>query len=429
MPATLHKPAIFPCVERQSVEIPLDQLLTASGKFEILPSVAAKGYFDIDYRGGQLVFKAGKFVGLIPVNDRVVIDVKPKISVADLLHIVDAAEEEVPFLDFFLRSYREEKGVEESLLGLMVRTLLKQLREIEKEGLYKKYVRFEDVGSFKPRINFSKTIQRDWCRGNFSRTSNEVFHFTRDHPLNRLIKFTIWYSGYYLEFRKGASDIREELNLFYNLFEAVPLDMARSFLPEVRLALETGRIPVLRSYYIPIAKTCLLIIGDRSVSLETAGSDVTLLSFILNLEDVFEKYARNVLGAWAKANHPTVAVRNGNRGKRNYLFHDSKVFDIFPDIYLTRGRERLLIADAKYKLKADEHDRYQVISHAASMGAKKAVIIAPAFEGGEAGLTRRGQIYDAKGVEVFDYHMKLDGDLETEEAKMGKMIVELALSP
>lgn len=428
MTATLHKPTIFPCVERQSVGVPLDQLLAASGKLEIMPSVAAKGYFDIDYRAGQLIFKAGKFVGLIPINDRVVIDVKPKIAVADLLHIVDVAEEEVPFLDFFVRSYREQKGLEESLLGLIVKTLLKQLGEIEREGLYKRYVRFEESGSFKPRINFSKTIQREWCRGNFSRTSNEVFHFTRDHALNRLIKFAIWYGGHYLEFRTGASDIREELNLFYNLFEAIPLDMSRSFLPEVRLALETGRIPVLRNYYVQIAKTCLLIIGDRSVSLETAGSDVTLLSFILNLEDVFEKYARKVLTRWAKANHPEIAVRDGNRGRRNYLFHDSKVFDIFPDIYLTRGKERLLVADAKYKLKADEHDRYQIIGHSASMGAKKAVLIVPAFGGSEGELIRRGQIYDTNGIEVFDYHMKLDGDLVSEEAKMGKAIVGLALS-
>src|SRR5258707_1169067 len=110
MPAPSHKPTIFPCVERQSVEIPLDRLLTTAGKFEILPSVAAKGYFDIDYRAGQLIFKAGKFVGLIPINERVVIGVKPKISVADLLHIVDVAEEEVSFLDFFVRPYKEQKS-------------------------------------------------------------------------------------------------------------------------------------------------------------------------------------------------------------------------------------------------------------------------------------------------------------------------------
>ncbi len=208
----------------------MNDLLTATGKFEIWPIVASKGYFDIDYRGGQLVFKAGKFVGLIPINDRVVIDVKPKVSVADLLHIVDVAEEEVSFLDFFIRPYKEQKGVEDSLLGLMVRTLLKQLHQVENEGVYKSYVRVQETGTFKPRINFSKTMQREWCRGNFSRTSNEVFHFTRDHALNRLIKFTIWYCGHYLELRSGASEIREELNFFYNLFETVPLDLSRSFL-------------------------------------------------------------------------------------------------------------------------------------------------------------------------------------------------------
>jgi 5-methylcytosine-specific restriction enzyme subunit McrC len=428
MPAPSHKPRIFPCVERQSVEVPLNDLLTATGKFEIWPIVASKGYFDIDYRGGQLVFKAGKFVGLIPINDRVVIDVKPKVSVADLLHIVDVAEEEVSFLGFFIRPYKEQKGVEDSLLGLMVRTLLKQLHQVENEGVYKTYVRVQESGTFKPRINFSRTMQREWCRGNFSRTSNEVFHFTRDHALNRLIKFTIWYCGHYLELRSGASEIREELNFFYNLFENVPLDLSRSFLADARSTVESSQIPLLRNYYLGIAKTCLLIIGDRSVSLETAGSDVTLLSFILNLEDVFEKYVRNVLRQWVKTEQSEVKVRDGNKGKRNYLFHDSRVFDIYPDIYLTMGAKRPLVADVKYKPKIDEHDRYQVISHSVSMGAKKAVIIVPAFQGGNSGLIRRGQICDANGIEVFEYHMKLDGDLASEEAKMGKAIIELGSS-
>jgi 5-methylcytosine-specific restriction enzyme subunit McrC len=428
MPTTSHKPTIFPCVERQSVEVPLNDLLTTSGTFDIWPTVASKGYFDIDYRGGRLVFKAGKFVGLIPINDRVVIDVRPKVSVSDLLHIVDVAEEEVSSLDFFSRPYKEQEGIEDSLLVLIVRTLLKQLQQIEAEGLIKTYLKVQESGIFKPRINFSRTMQREWCRGSFSRTANEVFYFTRDHPLNRLIKFTIWYCGHYLELRSGAGDIREELNWFYNLFEAVPLDCSRSFLPDVQSTIEGSRIPALRHYYLGIAKTCLLIIGDRSVSLEKAGSDVNLFSFILNLEDIFEKYVRNVLSAWAKAHHPDVSVRDGNRGKRNFLFHDSKVFEIQPDIYLSSGRVCSLIADVKYKPKIDVHDRYQVVSHSSSMGAKKAVIIVPSFEGGDSKLIRRGQIYDTTGIEVFEYHMKLAGNLDAEEAQLGKAVIELALT-
>ncbi len=197
---------------------------------------------------------------------------------------------------------------------------------------------------------------------------------------------------------------------------------------EARSTIESSRIPLLRNYYLGIAKTCLLIIGDRSVSLETAGSDVRLLSFILNLEDVFEKYVRNVLKQWVKTEHSEAKVRDGNKGKRNYLFYDSRVFDIYPDIYLTLGAKRPLVADVKYKPKIEEHDRYQVISHSVSMGATKAVIIVPAFQGGNSGLIRRGQICDANGIEVFEYHMKLDGDLGSEEAKMGKAIIELGSS-
>ena len=43
----------------------------------------------------------------------------------------------------------------------MVRTLLKQLHQVENEGVYKTYVRVQESGTFKPRINFSRTMQRE----------------------------------------------------------------------------------------------------------------------------------------------------------------------------------------------------------------------------------------------------------------------------
>jgi hypothetical protein len=123
-----------------------------------------------------------------------------------------------------------------------------------------------------------------------------------------------------------------------------------------------------------------------------------------------------------------VNARDGNKGKRNFLFHDSRVFDIYPDIYLIWGAKRPLVADVKYKPKIDEHDIDQVISRSMSMSAKKAVIIVPAFENDVAGLVRRGQVCNKDGIEVFEYHMKLDSDLEAEERKMGQTIFDLGLS-
>src|SRR5216684_7817826 len=108
MPHSSASPVIYDCQERHAVNLPLDHVLLPNGKLDILPAVMSKGYFDIDYRGDALSFVAGRYVGLIPINDRVLIDVKPKVPVKNLLRLIDIAGEELGVLHFFERDYREQ---------------------------------------------------------------------------------------------------------------------------------------------------------------------------------------------------------------------------------------------------------------------------------------------------------------------------------
>src|SRR5260370_31327861 len=165
MPTPSVKPTIYKCEERDSVQLPITQVLDANGDLRILPSVMAKGYFDIDYRGGKLVFLAGKFIGLIPINDQVLIEIRPKVSVSDLARILTIAGEDVGGLRFLEREYEDKKGIDESIVHLVVMSLLHQLRSVAQEGLIKEYVAKVNTGAFKPRINFSKTTQRHSSRG------------------------------------------------------------------------------------------------------------------------------------------------------------------------------------------------------------------------------------------------------------------------
>lgn len=426
MPAPSLKATIYKCEERDSVQLPITHVLDANGDIRILPSVVAKGYFDIDYRGGKLVFLAGKFIGLIPINDQVLIEIRPKVSVSDLARMLTIAGEDVGVLRFFEREYKHKKAVDESIVHLVVMSLLQQLRSVSQEGMIKEYLATPNTGAFKPRINFSKTIQRHWSRGIFNKTANDIFNFTKDHPLNRLVKYTLWYCGRYLKFRSSADQTRLELDFFYNLFESVPLDTSLSFVPAVRALLQDEKIPVLRSYYVDIAKTCLLLTEHRSVSMDISGDDISLLSFILNLEDIFEKYVRNILRGHVKTHSPTMAVLDGNQEGRGYLFHDSKAYDIKPDIIMKTNTAILLIADVKYKPKLSESDRYQAISHALSCGARRVVLILPALGTGPTGLVRRGQVHDAGGIEVYEYYMRLDTDLPAQEDLLATQISALA---
>lgn len=422
----MTKPSVYSCAERHPVSVPISEILSPTGSLDILPDVLSKSYFEIDYRSGKLVLVAGKFVGLIPINSRVVIDVRPKLALKGLLRILNIAEEEIGSLDFFNRSYKESPRADDNILSLLVRSLLKQLQQLALEGVLKLYQQRAFVGPFKPRINFSRTIRQQWCRGIFTNTSADYFDFTKDNPLNRLIKYTIWYAGNELQLRAGDyTRLLQDLEFFYNLLETVPLDTSRRFLSQSTETARSHRLPTIRKYYADIARSCLLIVANRSVDIETSGEDVNLLSFVVNLEEVFEKYIRNVIKDQFQRRGSSLVVGDGNKEARGVLFHDNNTIPVKPDVVIRARPQALCVADAKYKPKIADVDRYQVIAHASSYGSKIALLVMPVFDSSAASLTRVGQVYDATGVELFEYRVKLDGDLAEEESKLGEAVIAL----
>jgi 5-methylcytosine-specific restriction enzyme subunit McrC len=374
---------------------------------------------------------AGKYIGLIPINSRILIDVRPKIRIDDLFRVLNVANEQLGALTFFERGYRQIEGPDENILHLLIRTLVKQLQSLEAEGLHKTYKQIVKTGPFRPRINFARTVQRNWSRGIFSTTTCEVFEFSRDNPLNRLVKYALWYSGTFLSLRTGEAELKEQLRFFLEMFETVPLDRSLGFVPAVKLLLASGQIPALRHYYEALARTCLAITGNSSVSLEVQGADVSLLSFVLNFEEVFEKYVRNTLKNASTAHVPPLQILDGNKEGRGYLFTDSRTYEVRPDIVIKKAGAPRVILDVKYKPKISESDRYQIISHAFSMGARTAVLVLPRLEEGKpAGLIRRGKIREGLvSVELFEYHFPLDSDLPTEEGRFAVQVLEMADAP
>jgi 5-methylcytosine-specific restriction enzyme subunit McrC len=423
MLAPSSRATIYSCTERQIVPIPSSEFVGAHGKIQLFKEVLSRGYFDVDFRGGEVVLVAGKFVGLIPLNDNIVVEILPKTKLTDFARMLEIAGEDPGSLHFFEHGYAEKEGIDRFFL-LIVKSLVRQLRPIAEEGMLKSYSRRGGVHTFKPTIQFSKTLQRVWAKGNFSHSYSDVFEFTKDTPLNRLVKYALWFCGQYMASQAKGQALAAELELYANLFETVPLDLKLSFLTEVEDVVRSRQLPTTRQYYLAIAKLCLMIARNRSVTPDSTGGDARLLSFIINLEDVFEKYVRNALRAFARSERPDLSIKNGNLEGRGHLFHDSTVFPISPDIVVSRGGEQPLIADVKYKPRTTEADRYQLISHAAALRAAIAISILPASEAGN-GLVRKGQVRDTEGIQVFEYYMPLTANLVEEERRMAERIFAL----
>jgi 5-methylcytosine-specific restriction enzyme subunit McrC len=414
---------IVECFERQAVGLPISALLNAKGEIDILPEVQGKGYFDIDFRGNRLTFVAGKYVGLIPVTSAVCIHVRPKVEIADLTRMLAVAEGELGVLPFFTRGYEGEGSPDQAVTILIVRTLLKQLQAIVTQGLYKTYTPFRGSGTFRSRIDFSRSISKEWAHGRVASSAWNAFQFGANNALNRLIKYTLWYCGGLLQAYSGTKELRKEIGYLYELFHLVPLDLNRGFLEEARDKLRQVRFPQIRHYYSEICSTCLFLIGNRSISLSVPSGEVDLLSFILNLEDLFEWYVRNVIRL--ALHKGDVQILDGNREGRSFLFNDSRAMEVKPDVVVKIRHRTRLVIDAKYKHKVNEGDRYQIITHAYSAGAEIALFVIPSFGQGPRGLIRRGRIGIEQPLEHYEYHFPLDSDLIEQEGALVAAVAAL----
>ncbi|MDB3962560.1 McrC family protein [Paracoccaceae bacterium] len=407
---------VYKCTEREVLEIPLSEVLHADGKLKINPEVQSKGFFDIDFRRGSLSIISGKYIGRIPLNSEIVIDVRPKIPVSNLVHILGTAEHKIGSLDFFDRPYEKASYESDNVLEFIIRTLLHELNELVINGPIRKYRQIEHRGGFRPKINFSKTLKNHWSRGNYITTSCEPFIFSFDTPENRLLRFTVWNCVNNQKIRSALpKNLVNELTVFDEMLSSIPLDRQLSFLNNVRHALRVKTIPSIRAYYYKILTTCLLLLHNEKIDFEGEAGEVHLSSFIINLEDVFESYIRAVIKKHF-SNHPlNIAVHDGNHSGRRYLFHDAKSYDIKPDIFLTKGGKVQAVLDAKYKVKSKENDRYQIITHSTALGSKSSILVLPKSESGLVGMHRRGQVFDSNGLTLYEYFFDLSGSIDSAE--------------
>src|SRR5208282_520770 len=147
MPAPSSKATLYSCIERQVAPVPPSEFLGPQGRIRVFKEVLSRGYFDVDFRSGEIVLVAGRFIGLIPLNEGVVVEILPKIPLTDFVHILEIAGEDPGSLQFFERAYLERHGVDR-FFPLIAKSLLQQLRSLAQEGILKEYCRKAELSTF-----------------------------------------------------------------------------------------------------------------------------------------------------------------------------------------------------------------------------------------------------------------------------------------
>jgi 5-methylcytosine-specific restriction enzyme subunit McrC len=419
---------IFEAVERQQISIPTSNFVGNEGGLSFLPQIREKGYFDVDFRGNELVLVAGNYIGQIPLTSDIAINVKPKFPIANLARIVGLANQPIRCLDYFRRTYALEKNVSRTLLEAIAQSLLSGLEEVEREGLLRAYTPIsERITGLRGRLDSAAYVRSMLARGLVSKIACTYFVFSTDTIHNRIVKRAIHKLGEDLSsLRCSDPSIPKRLAHFADYFERVKLDDDPDLVASARLFLESHRIPELRSYYLNVLDVCFVVLGGTGVHLIESFGPNSLHSFIVNLEDAFEQYIRRLLQDSPALRAKGVPVLDGNTEGSSKLFVDNSKFIAKPDLVVGGLEAARAVGDVKYKPKLAESDRYQLIAHALAYGVKRSFIVTPAIDGAKSGATYVGRIGTNEGIEVYRYSLDLESpDIVTDEANFQSWVEKL----
>lgn len=392
---------IIPILSRNSVELPLTDVII-DGQLELFPQVEEKALLFLQFRRGCLIVTAGKFIGLIPLTSEISIDVKPKLPVSNLSHVLELSRTSIKTLRDADRVYATTTSPGSSMLGFLLQNLIESLRPVRSQGLLKNYVPTSQVTSdLRGHMSISTSMQTCWSKGQKHRASINRFDQTADIAPNRLIQFALEYaltilgrSGSDIRLMKQANDIHHEFPREIDKFR--PSDYAYCQSLVARQGLPTNR----QYYYRPL-EVALLILAKQSVSLDMLGEDIALQTFLLDFEETFEKYLRRVLELRVPIG---TLIRDGNSDGKKALYDNRNDPPAQPDIVIQSPNGDVVIAEVKYKEKPDRADINQAVTYAVCYRTHKVVLVHQSKLSGPSGIYDIGII---NGIRVAGYGFNL----------------------
>lgn len=380
---------------------------------------------------GALRLQATSYVGIIPINDRVVVRVRPRVPLANLTRMVVDTGHGLTALTA-LREYSGKGTADDWAMDLYATALIDYVDGLLLEGLFRTYVRREDEGHFPHgRMEMSRTLQRFAARGVPNKAAYSWHERTIDNPMNRCVKGAMEAVYSYLAKGSGSRNRTRLARLAGQLpaFDEVAEDLDLLYLedPEV---IGASPLPDSRAYYRPILDLSRLIVRGVGIALDLGGSDVEMGSLLIDTNTLFENFVRVSLGKHAVAEHWPVSVLDGN-GEGKVALYD--VPDVLPSplgapmpalasydqgraqpdiVFSALDGQVSLIAEVKNTDKGknsrlpDRSEVEQAVTYALRYGLDFTVLIHPWLKG-DKGLVYVGRI---RTIDVYDYRLDLSTD-------------------
>lgn len=417
------------------VRIDADSILKG-GRLNVYPAIDGKDLFVLRVSRSGVDIQARGFVGIIPLNDDLVLHVTPRVPLGNLARLLSTVHHTLTELPGLLRSYDSEPGIYPSLISIYAASLRASIETLHQQGLMRRYERREmDYTTPRGRINIGRTVQTALPRG-LPTVSTTYFERTTDIPENRaLLGAVMWLARYASRYEDTLSiretrQIRHDLNASHLLLSSITHDTSRAFL---RDPVVTGSrpLPSLRPDYRPALDLAVSILGEQALIIDQHGKRLQMPSLLINLDVLFEDYIREVLRRAAGTGDWPCAVLDGNKnppiGAKSKIFPgvSDELVETSPDV-VCRHRQTgsfPVIVEVKYKPVRNRVDRThleQVLAYGLAYRAQHAVIVQPqGHSPAHRGLRTLGTV---GGITCHLYSIDLDGDLTHEEATFSTAI-------
>jgi 5-methylcytosine-specific restriction enzyme subunit McrC len=423
--------------EFEQVDIPLAKLYYDGGLQ--LPEWLPKYGFQITIRPAGVTLRAGGFVGLFPINGRVSINVRPRVSISNLTHMLARTESLPVSLEGAARGYSSDDVVWPQLLDVYADACIAEGKQLLELGLFSSYQQRKRSTSFpKGRVLIGQTLAQLTARGLDHRAVCEWSELTTDNAVNQCIKYGLWSLGQHyrgLESRRqGTSRRLREINRILNLLAGIRLDRSLSFLND-DFVTAPALLPARWQAYANLIAICRSVIQQRGIRVESFGEEVFLSSLIVDTSSVFEQYIRYCLRAHLGSGSGLVML-DGNQGmpsgakrplfdegstSNHYATPDAVLYSVLPPEFRHEA-----VIEVKYKDRPNpsREDINQALVYGMCYSTDVVVLVLPAVtERDGRGPSLVGTM---NGMRLYSYAFNLGAaSLEGEERAFARAMTDL----
>ena len=325
-------------------------------------------FLRISSHKGVKIIKPQNYVGVINIDNKVQIEILPKIDIGDDNELRKLFLKMLSSLKEFKGKSFKNAQLNDSKLPIyevFIQMYLNEVQELLKKGLKSDYLTIEgNLTFFKGKFLINQHLKHNIIRKDRFYMAYDEFHINR--PENRLIKTTL------LKLNKISSNGKNQLLAKRLLAEFEMVNQSTNIDKDFSLVKKDRNAQAYQS----LMTWSQVFLKNKSFSTFKGTENVNALLF--PMEKIFEAYVAKQL----KIKFPEWNVETQKDDK--YLFDNPKTFGLNPDIYMSKGGSAIVL-DTKWKklirnsnnYGISQSDMYQMYAYAYKYDVENIVLIYP----------------------------------------------------